>query len=211
MLSFVADNLRLCASVFAGLLIVVGVAQRDEAKEQPTGVALVSEFEAAVAEGPRYLPEPAAVAVVDADESLQTPNELSVDEVIESGDTAARNVAGVQFRICRVTAYCDRGTTAAGTQSGVGQCAAPADIPFGTRVYIAKLDRTFVVTDRTHRRFRDNTVDLFMPTRDVCLDFGRKFLECEFRFPVDEWDRPASPEDRSWAEAYPKALAMTGE
>ena len=32
-------------------------------------------------------------------------------------------------RTFRVTAYCDRGITAAGIQSGYGQCAAPADIP----------------------------------------------------------------------------------
>ena len=84
------------------------------------------------------------------------------------------------YRICRVTAYCDRGTTASGVESGVGQCAAPGDIPFGSIVYIAELDRSFVVTDRTARRFRKNTVDIFIPSRDECLEFGRSYLECEF-------------------------------
>lgn len=83
-------------------------------------------------------------------------------------------------RICRVTAYCDRGTTASGVQSGVGQCAAPGDIPLGSTVYIPQLDRSFVVTDRTARRFRRNTVDIFMPSREACLEFGRSYLECEF-------------------------------
>lgn len=83
-------------------------------------------------------------------------------------------------RVCRVTAYCDRGLTASGVPSGLGQCAAPADIPFGSLVYIPQLDRTFVVTDRTHERFRHNTVDLFMPERSTCLQFGRNYLECEF-------------------------------
>ena len=83
-------------------------------------------------------------------------------------------------RICRVTAYCDRGTTASGVQSGVGQCAVPGDIPFGSTVYIPQLDRSFVVTDRTARRFRRNTVDIFMPSREACLEFGRSYLECEF-------------------------------
>ena len=84
------------------------------------------------------------------------------------------------YRICRVTAYCDRGTTASGVQSGVGQCAAPGDIPFGSIVYIAELKRSFVVTDRTARRFRKNTVDIFISSREECLEFGRSYLECEF-------------------------------
>ena len=84
------------------------------------------------------------------------------------------------YRICRVTAYCDRGTTASGVESGVGQCAAPGDIPFGSIVYIAELKRSFVVTDRTARRFRKNTVDIFISSREECLEFGRSYLECEF-------------------------------
>ncbi|RMF84671.1 MAG: hypothetical protein D6744_02650 [Planctomycetota bacterium] len=86
-------------------------------------------------------------------------------------------------RVYRVTAYCDRGLTAAGVPAGVGQCAAPADIPFGSIIYIPDLDRRFVVTDRTARRFRHNTVDLFMPRRDDCLDFGRQYLECHVYTP----------------------------
>lgn len=88
-------------------------------------------------------------------------------------------------RVQRVTAYCDRGITAAGVPSGYGQCAAPADIPFGSKVYIPALGRTFVVTDRTHRRFRHNTVDIFMSSRKACRQFGRRYLECEFTV-VDE-------------------------
>ena len=88
-------------------------------------------------------------------------------------------------RVCRVTAYCDRGITASGIPSGVGQCAAPGDIPLGSTVYIPDLDRTFVVTDRTHRRFRRSTVDIFIPTKKDCRQFGRRFLECEFTVPVD--------------------------
>ena len=95
-------------------------------------------------------------------------------------------------RICRVTAYCDRGTTASGVPSGVGQCAAPADIPFGSKVYIPALDQTFIVTDRTAKRFRHNTVDIFITTRKACLEFGRDYLECEFTIPADP-PRYASP------------------
>jgi 3D (Asp-Asp-Asp) domain-containing protein len=88
-------------------------------------------------------------------------------------------------RVCRVTAYCDRGITASGIPSGVGQCAAPGDIPLGSTVYIPDLGRTFVVTDRTHRRFRRSTVDIFIPSKRECRTFGRSFLECEFTVPVD--------------------------
>jgi 3D (Asp-Asp-Asp) domain-containing protein len=89
-------------------------------------------------------------------------------------------------RVYRVTAYCDRGLTAAGVPSGVGQCAAPQDIPFGARVYLPALDRTFIVTDRTARRFRHNTVDLFIPDRGRCLRFGCRYLECQITLPEEQ-------------------------
>jgi 3D (Asp-Asp-Asp) domain-containing protein len=89
-------------------------------------------------------------------------------------------------RMYRVTAYCDRGITASGVPAGVGQCAAPADIPFGAHIYVPALDRTFVVTDRTAPRFRHNTVDLFIPAREACLKFGCAYLECQVIFPTIE-------------------------
>ncbi len=95
-------------------------------------------------------------------------------------DGAGRQVL---YRVCRVTAYCDRGTTASGVQSGVGQCAAPGDIPFGSTVYIPALNRTFVVTDRTHKRFRRSTVDVFIPSKRACREFGCSYLEVEITLP----------------------------
>lgn len=89
-------------------------------------------------------------------------------------------------RVCRVTAYCDRGQTAAGVPSGVGQCAAPSYIPLGSTVYIPELGRKFIVTDRTHKRFRHNTVDIFIPTEYSCVKFGRKYLSCEFTLPASK-------------------------
>lgn len=83
----------------------------------------------------------------------------------------------------RVTAYCDRGITAAGVPSGVGQCAAPEFIPFGSEIYVPALDRTFIVTDRTHERFRRTTVDLFMPAKSQCLKFGRRYTDCVVTYP----------------------------
>ena len=106
---------------------------------------------------------------------VSSTSSLSTDAREAASDDVKR-----VYRICRVTAYCDRGTTASGVQSGVGQCAAPGDIPFGSIVYIAELNRSFVVTDRTARRFRNSTVDIFIPSREDCLEFGRSYLECEF-------------------------------
>jgi hypothetical protein len=47
------------------------------------------------------------------------------------------------------------------------------------------LHRKLIVTDRTHRRFRHNTVDVFIPSERQCRQFGRRYLECEFTL-VDE-------------------------
>ena len=99
-------------------------------------------------------------------------------------------------RICRVTAYCDRGRTASGVQSGVGQCAAPGAIPFGSTVYIPQLDRSFVVTDRPARRFR-------LAARDERVMGGRMMhlmLEAIIAaqlLDVDPFDQPAVEEGKA--------------
>jgi 3D (Asp-Asp-Asp) domain-containing protein len=119
-----------------------------------------------------------------------------------------RPVPEVFVATYRVTAYCDQGLTAAGVPSGLGQCAAPQHVPFGARVHIPALGKTFIVTDRTSRRFRHNTVDIFMPERQACLDFGREYLECIIELPREthrygsELLRSAlrELEDAVWAE-----------
>lgn len=130
-----------------------------------------------------------AAGLSESDSATEGDVELGT---VEAGESPAELVADKQpitsrsrtiRRVLRVTAYDDRGTTAAGTQSGVGQCAAPADVPFGSKIYIPALKRTLVVTDRTHRRFRHNTVDIFMPGKQQCLNFGRQHLECVITLP----------------------------
>lgn len=106
-------------------------------------------------------------------------------------------------RVCRVTAYHDRGLTSAGVPSGIGQCAAPADVPIGSRIHIPALGRTFVVTDRTHRRFRNSTVDIFVPCPDRCRKFGCRYLEVEITLP----ERPHSHPELLQAA---RRLARTG-
>ncbi len=125
------------------------------------------------------------------------PAQVRPDTERNDGDAGLAALPGhlsgdgpVLRRICRVTAYHDEGITAAGVPSGIGQCAAPADIPLGSIIHIPALGRSFVVTDRTHRRFRQSTVDLFIPGREACRAFGRHFLEVEIRLP----QRPTSRE-----------------
>ena len=129
-------------------------------------------FQKAVGKTERWL---VAADIADSDRD---------DAILRPAKRSDRDGDGVADRIIvrrhRVTAYCDRGLTAAGVPSGVGQCAAPADIPLGSLCYIPELKRYFVVTDRTHQRFRHNTVDLFMPVEAKCDQFGVKRLTCEF-------------------------------
>lgn len=99
------------------------------------------------------------------------------DESLDAGSDFERGDSRTLVRHLRITAYADRGLTAAGVPSGVGQCAAPADIPFGALIYIPELQRTFVVTDRTAQRFRRNTIDIFIADRSECLRFGRHYLD----------------------------------
>ena len=96
---------------------------------------------------------------------------------------AVRANPPVVRRVYRVTAYCIRGTTASGVEVRVGQCAAPPDIPFGSRIYVPALRRTLIVTDRTAEQFRHNTVDVFIPRYKACRVFGRRDLECEITLP----------------------------
>jgi rare lipoprotein A len=126
---------------------------------------------------------PSVATAIEAQSALQT-DETCAPPILLAQDSYRRTF--------RVTAYCDRGITAAGIESGYGQCAAPADIPFGAKIFVPELGQTFVVTDRTHRRFRHNTVDIFMPVRTDCLKFGRHNLECEVSLP-DEVVKYASP------------------
>lgn len=113
---------------------------------------------------------------------------------IEPGPRMARDFGPIHgdrklYRICRVTAYHDIGTTAAGVPSGVGQCAGPGDLPFGTKIFIPALNKTLIVTDRTHKRFRNSTVDIFIPSRAECIQFGRHYLEVEITLPEGDGRR----------------------
>jgi 3D (Asp-Asp-Asp) domain-containing protein len=133
-----------------------------------------------------WAPDPYAEPV---DPGLSEPRKATKPTVAAPAKAAshrrsAASASGRVKRVYRVTAYCDQGITASGRRSGVGQCAAPSQIPFGAKVHIPALNRTFVVTDRTNKRFRHNTVDIFMNSEWACKQFGRSYLECEITLPA---------------------------
>ena len=136
-------------------------------------------------------PEPRTQRLEPRRTIIQTQVSLTPIATVESASPVSYQDE-MEYRVCRITAYCDRGRTASGVPSGVGQCAAPADIPFGSRIYIPELDRSFIVTDRTAKRYRRNTVDLFIPSRRDCKQFGCRYLECEISLPAEQL-RYASP------------------
>ncbi len=139
-------------------------------------VSLVGEHPSAA----RIHPEPVYIH-----QTVTQPSANSIPVAMIEPEKEVEYQPELLYRVHRVTAYCDRGLTAAGVSVGVGQCAAPADIPFGSRIYIPSLDRTFIVTDRTAKRFRHNTVDLFIPDRGDCKTFGCRYVECEIAIPTD--------------------------
>lgn len=174
-MGFAYQALFTLAGLACSVLVAVGLADnRPDATPAESSIVLAEATSAESAAAEAGFAEPGAEYQPE-DEALQEP----------ATQTARRAHASsvVVRRICRVTAYDDRGTTASGAQAGVGQCAAPIDIPFGSRIYIPALHRTLVVTDRTHPRFRHNTVDIFLPREQQCLNFGCRYLKCEITFP----------------------------
>ncbi len=79
----------------------------------------------------------------------------------------------VQMPVLRVTAYCDRGITASGVRAGPGMCAAPEWVPFGSILIVD--GKRYVCRDRTAKRFRHNTIDIWNGSRAECLRYGVKW------------------------------------
>lgn len=89
-------------------------------------------------------------------------------------------------RVMRVTAYTahdkgmnSRGITASGERVRENHTlAAPREIPFGTKIHIPDLGRTYTVTDRGGA-IRGNRLDVYIPDRKNMIEFGVKYLEVE--------------------------------
>lgn len=64
------------------------------------------------------------------------------------------------------------GITASGTEVKEGRtCACPPSIPFGSKVYIAELDQTFVCEDRGSA-ITEGHIDIYMDNLEEALQFG---------------------------------------
>ncbi len=80
------------------------------------------------------------------------------------------------------TAYCDVGTTASGKRTRELTCAAPKEIPFGTKIKVSGTGtsydgKIYEVTDRGGKVNLVNGVyhfDLWIPSRDACIKFGSR-------------------------------------
>lgn len=80
------------------------------------------------------------------------------------------------------TAYCGRGRTANGSRPNEHTCAAPKEIPFGTKIKVGgtgtKFDgRIYTVTDRGGAIKKVNgryIFDLWLPSNKECINFGRR-------------------------------------
>jgi len=90
----------------------------------------------------------------------------------------------VERRKMKVTAYTARdkgmdgkGVTASGEPVKEGRTiAADSSFPFGTKIYIPKLEHTYTVTDRGGA-IRGNRLDLYMEKRSKAIEFGVWELE----------------------------------
>lgn len=113
-----------------------------------------------------------------------------VIEDIHIPDTAAAEayrMSQIELHSMIATAYCLNGTTATGTQTRVGIAAGKREW-FGktVRVYwndggqAGSLIGEYVIEDTGGRPIRNGSViDIWMPTRDECMQFGRRCVLVE--------------------------------
>jgi 3D (Asp-Asp-Asp) domain-containing protein len=114
----------------------------------------------------------------------------SLAEEIHIPDTAtaeAYRKSQAEMHSMIATAYCLNGTTATGTQTRVGIAASKREW-FGktVRVYwndggqAGSLIGEYVIEDTGGRPIRNGSViDIWMPTKDECLQFGRRCVLVE--------------------------------
>lgn len=87
-----------------------------------------------------------------------------------------------------VTAYCSEscnktprhplyGITKSGVKAKENHTIAMSEeYPFGTKVFIPYFNKTFVVEDRGSS-ITDNRIDIYMSSKEKCLEFGKKYLD----------------------------------
>jgi len=80
------------------------------------------------------------------------------------------------------TAYCLRGTTASGRPAGPGVAAVdPRVIPLGTRFHVE--GHGWVVAADTGGAIRGRRIDIWLPSRSGCLQWGRRSVRVHIPHP----------------------------
>ena len=115
---------------------------------------------------------------------ISTGDTLSPSHQVSRGEPVQR----IERRVMKITAYTARdkgmnskGITANGEKAIEGRTiAADSSIPFGTKIYIPALGKTYTVTDRGGAIHGDR-LDLYMESRKDALKFGVQDLEAIIR------------------------------
>ena len=112
--------------------------------------------------------------------------ETSSAQISSASSSAGQQVNGLSYsRVLtgKCTAYTGGGTTATGLPAAVGRVAVnPNEIPYGTRLYIASPDGSYVygyavAADTGGFVYSSSTmVDLYMDTEAECENFGRQTM-----------------------------------
>jgi len=75
------------------------------------------------------------------------------------------------------TAYSGHGITSTGTTPKWGTIAVdPKVIPYGTKVYIPKFNKTFIAED-CGGAIKGNKIDIYMNDKASAIDWGRKTID----------------------------------
>jgi 3D (Asp-Asp-Asp) domain-containing protein len=86
---------------------------------------------------------------------------------------AASRVEKISSYTMTATAYCDRGITKSGVESGPGRIAVdPTIIPLGTRMWVEGYGDA--VACDTGKFIKGHRIDVWIEDRQKCLEYGRK-------------------------------------
>jgi uncharacterized protein YabE (DUF348 family) len=129
--------------------------------------------------------------VAETEKVSETVTKEPVDQIVVNGTkeenaavtTAAGDLSYSSVITGTCTAYTGGGTTATGAAAQVGIVAVnPNQIPYGTRLYIASADGSYVygycVAGDTGGAMMagEATIDLYMNTQQECINFGRRTM-----------------------------------
>ena len=162
------------------------MARRNRASAAVIAIVIPLLFASTVQAGPtvQMQTRSTTVAVNAIRKQTSTPYHFTPAEKVVTQTKILPSEVHGEVRTMVLTAYTksdkgmnSRGVTASGVlvQEGV-TIAAPPDVPFGSKIYIPALNRTFTVTDRGGA-IREDRLDLFMKSREKAIAFGKQRLE----------------------------------